>query len=74
MPLTKTQVKELEKIQSNYGCGANDCLSCYPIQYRCEWCGEDFPEPIRNGESFICDACNWWNNEPNIFLEKEKTK
>jgi hypothetical protein len=62
MPLTPDQVTELETKQSSYGCGADDCSDCYPIQYSCEWCKAMFPEPIGNGEEHICPNCGYIAN------------
>lgn len=62
MPLSYSQVKDLEEKKSHYGCGAVSCLDCYPIQYRCELCGEDFDSPIANGETFLCLDCDYLNN------------
>lgn len=63
MPLTVEQVKSLEQSKSSYGCGNLKCHACSPIQYSCEWCGEDFPEPIANSEVFTCPECEWVNNK-----------
>jgi hypothetical protein len=65
MPLTPEQVTYLEEKQSSYGCGAHDCTDCYPIQYGCEYCTEDFPAPIANGEVYTCLECDWVNNGDN---------
>lgn len=47
-------------VHSRYGCGADDCTACYPFRYRCEWCGEDFPEPVPNGDREPkCEACGY---------------
>jgi hypothetical protein len=61
-PLTVREVENLERIRNNYGCGASGCVACYPIQYRCELCGEDFDSPIANGETFLCLNCDYLNN------------
>jgi hypothetical protein len=63
MPLSPTQTKVLQSYQSSYGCGASECVSCYPLQYACEWCNEMFAQPIALGEVFICPMCDWTNNE-----------
>lgn len=63
MPLTPEQVKDLEAKQSHYGCGADTCTDCYPIQYRCDYCNEDFPAPIANGEHYTCEECGYDNKE-----------
>lgn len=43
-----------------YGCGASDCVSCYPFTYRCAVCRVDFPEPVPNGASDpTCQNCEW---------------
>lgn len=57
MTLTAEQVKEIEAGASRYGCGAWDCVACYPLQYRCDWCGEDYASPILNGQRGECEAC-----------------
>ena len=62
MPLTEKEVAELEAAQSKYGCGADGCKACYPIQYSCAWCLEEFEAPIANGEMFECEECGWVNN------------
>lgn len=63
MPLNPAQVAELEASQSHYGCGNEECLACYPIQYACEFCAAQFPDPIANGEYYDCPECGWVNNE-----------
>lgn len=63
MPLTKEQVETLEAEKSSYGCGADKCLACYPIHYRCADCGEDYPDPIANGEKYICENCGYEEGE-----------
>lgn len=68
MPLTPDQVKEIQANQSDYGCGADDCHACYPIQYLCEECNATFPSPIRYNprdqrEEYRCPECDWINNE-----------
>ncbi len=59
MPLTLDEVKNLEANRSPYGCGADDCLSCYPIIYGCWACDNTFSEPIRNGECYNCPDCDY---------------
>lgn len=63
MPLTPNQVAESQAKQSSYGCGACDCLDCYPIQYACSCCDELFANPIANNETYSCPLCGWVNNE-----------
>lgn len=63
MPLTPNQVKDLESKRSRYGCGADTCLACNPIQYGCDDCAETFTRPIANGESYICEFCDYDNKE-----------
>lgn len=63
MPLTAQQVSDLESKQSHYGCGSDTCVSCYPIQYRCDYCNEDFTNPIANGEHYECEECGYDNKE-----------
>lgn len=60
--LTLEQVREIEAKRSNYGCGSESCTRCYPLQYRCDWCGEDFPVPIRNSTPYTCEECEWEGN------------
>lgn len=44
----------------SYGCGADDCKSCYPFIYRCAFCLTDFPEPVPNGEPEpVCGHCGY---------------
>lgn len=62
MPLTKEQTAELERMRSTYGCGSPGCVSCYPVQYGCEYCGTDFDDPIAHGEVHTCAYCEWENN------------
>lgn len=59
MPLTADQVKALESGKSHYGCGSDTCKSCYPIMYACAYCGTAFSEPMANGESYICQTCDY---------------
>ena len=59
MPLTFEEAEALEAQKSHYGCGAYTCLSCYPVIYGCEYCGEDFALPIANGEAFECAECGY---------------
>ena len=61
-PLREAQVKALEATRSAYGCGSATCVKCYPVQYACEFCGEDYPLPIANGESYACPSCEWETN------------
>ncbi len=63
MPLTFEEAEALEAKGSRYGCGSISCLSCYPVFYRCEYCGEDFPQPIANGEAFECPECGYGGPE-----------
>ena len=63
MPLTKEQVIDLQSTQSTYGCGAEDCVACYPIQYSCELCDYAWDMPIANGEVFTCPNCEYVANE-----------
>ena len=63
MPLTDAQVKALEKGRSQYGCGLDTCKRCYPIQYRCAFCNEDFTQPLANGEHYECEACGFDSKE-----------
>lgn len=43
-----------------YGCGSTECTLCYPFIYRCEGCGEDYLDIIRNGEPLpVCENCGW---------------
>lgn len=62
MPLSKEQQALLEASRSAYGCGLDTCKRCYPIQYACAFCGEQFPTPIANGETYECEECNYNNN------------
>jgi Zn-finger protein len=62
MPVTQEQAREIESKASHFGCGRHDCLDCYPLQYRCEDCGEEFWTPILNGERYECPECDWVNN------------
>ena len=40
---------------SNFGCGAYECVSCYPFTYQCEHF-IDYIKPIPNGEELPeCD-------------------
>jgi Zn-finger protein len=62
MPLTEIEVAKAEQGRSHYGCGSATCAACYPVQYACEGCGEDFASPIANGEVFTCEGCEWISN------------
>lgn len=46
-----------------YGCGAEGCLSCYPLQYECADCATRWENPVTNGEQFTCPECDYINNE-----------
>lgn len=46
-----------------YGCGDYTCKNCYPYQYACAYCAEQFPKPIPNGEHYVCEHCNWATDE-----------
>lgn len=48
--------------QSKFGCGAVDCFSCYPLQYGCDECGQDFSLPVlmtRPHRLHLCVDCYW---------------
>jgi hypothetical protein len=62
MPLTTQEVTALRATQSLYGCGADNCTACYPIQYSCDLCDTEFDSPIANGEQFTCPVCDYDNN------------
>jgi hypothetical protein len=62
MPVTLPIQLELERTKSHYGCGADTCQACYPLQYGCDNCFAVFVMPIANGERYECDRCNWVNN------------
>lgn len=57
--LTRAEVKRIEAGRSSYGCGANECMACYPLEYACEYCAVAFDIPIHNGEAYQCEACGW---------------
>ena len=66
--LTASQVKQIEANSSSYGCGRDNCVSCYPLQYGCADCEdyEDyfvFPTPILNGQEIECEQCCYVNNQ-----------
>jgi hypothetical protein len=42
-----------------YGCGSWNCLACYPYQYSCDDCSEQFPEPIANNTQYDCPNCGY---------------
>lgn len=68
MRLTAEQVKEIQASASRYGCGADTCLACYPLEYRCIYCEEELSVPILNGQQVYCDTCGDYTNadwEPN---------
>jgi hypothetical protein len=46
-----------------FGCGNYDCVDCYPFQYRCSFCDEEFPEPLANGKNYVCEVCEWEHNK-----------
>lgn len=62
MPLSESRVKQLEENQSRYGCGNPKCVPCYPVQYACENCGEQYRKPIANGEIYTCEHCEYVAN------------
>jgi len=48
--------------QSRYGCGDRECVPCYPIQYRCDECGEDFARPVfvtKREHLHLCAECHF---------------
>ena len=65
MPLSPLQLKVLTESQSAYGCGLNTCKRCYPVQYACDYCNTELPEPIANGENYTCEECGYDNKENN---------
>ena len=62
LQLTLSEIKRIERSQSRYGCGADSCVACYPLQYGCEYCGVTWHIPIRNSEVWECVECEWVNN------------
>lgn len=72
MKLTAEQVKMIEKQASPYMCGAWDCCACYPLEYVCDYCEEDLPSPILNGQRAYCDACGGHTNEERQAAEHQK--
>lgn len=65
MPLSPEQVLEIQKTQSHYGCGNDDCVACYPIQYACADCYTRFTSPIAKGEHYECESCGFNSKENN---------
>jgi hypothetical protein len=63
MPLTMQQVKEIESKSDSYGCGAWDCVACYPLEYACDFCEDRLDTPILNGQQVYCDSCGGLTNE-----------
>jgi len=60
-PNTAT-LKWIENRQSRYGCGSYQCVDCYPIQYGCDECGNDFDRPVfvtRWTRLQLCPDCHW---------------
>ena len=60
--LLPSAAKLIEDKASRYGCGAWDCLSCYPIQYACDECADTFEQPIlrtRPEYVFVCEECEF---------------
>lgn len=58
--VNRATVAWIENKQSRFGCGAADCFSCYPLQYRCDWCSKDFSLPVLNtrpGSILACEDC-----------------
>jgi Zn-finger protein len=53
-----------------YGCGADECLTCYPYQYACADCGARWEKPINNGEVYTCTDCEYINNEREKTLQE----
>lgn len=71
MRLTAEQVQEIEASASRYGCGAWDCVDCYPLEYSCDWCEEQFETPILNGQRVYCDCCGAMTNEWKEWTEQQ---
>lgn len=63
MSLTPEQVKDIESKASRYGCGADSCLACYPLQYACDYCLERWITPITNGTAYRCEWCFYDSEE-----------
>jgi len=55
----KGYIPEIEIEADPYGCGAYNCLKCYPYQYSCDWCSEVFPKRIPNGSAYQCAECDY---------------
>lgn len=47
----------IEAKASRFGCGDITCVPCYPLAYRCDWCGEDFARPILMTRPHAIHAC-----------------
>jgi hypothetical protein len=47
---------------TNYGCGNDGCVGCYPLQYSCADCGTKFEQPIPNAQTKECLTCGYINN------------
>ena len=63
--------KLIEDKASKYGCGAWDCLLCYPIQYCCDECGSDFAQPIlrtRPEYILVCEECEFLSGYEGITV------
>ena len=59
MSLTPEQIQDLENNSSRFGCGAEECKACYPLQYACDYCLEQFTTPIENGTPYECQDCGF---------------
>lgn len=69
--LLSPTVKLIESKQSKYGCGAWDCLSCYPIQYACDECGIEFSAPVFRTDLdcvYVCKDCDWLRGYDGVRL------
>ena len=47
----------IEAKRSRYGCGADDCVNCSPLQYECYDCTHRFRMPVIRTQFDICYLC-----------------
>ena len=62
-------LKWIENQRSYYGCGSDACVPCYPLQYGCDLCGNDFDRPVfvtRRERHHLCPEC-WFEGE--VFVK-----
>ena len=57
---TGSMVAHIEAQKSSYGCGADNCVDCYPLQYECYDCTHRFRLPVIRTDFdvlYLCESC-----------------